>query len=199
MGGAGRAGPNGITFAQFLETMHESLVGQGFTYMSASGETAPDPTVANFMPMVIYTHPDGYQFSMIGDDSTVITSLLKAEESGGAGVDGNTAVTLPTTLDGSMKLDNNNYKTGAAVEVTLVINTPLADDAWVGIVPSETPHGLESDSDTVDTTYAYISNAQDGKIILYAPTTAGSYDVRLFNTDAASGVELASTIITVSE
>lgn len=192
---------DGLTFAQFIDAMHTSLTSQGFVYSGAPEQEAPDATATDFIPMVLYTHPDGYQFNMIGDDNGALISLLKAEAGTTMdGANGNTAVSLPTTLDGSMKLDNETYKTGAAVEVTLVINTPLADDAWVGIVPSETPHGLEADSDTVDTTYAYINSAQDGKIILYAPTTAGSYDVRLFNTDSATnGVELASTTITISE
>lgn len=190
----------GLTFAQFIDAMHASLISQGFVYSGAPGEEAPDTTVANFMPMVIYTHPDGYQFSMMGDDSGAILSLLKADEGSMGGSNGKTAVVIPTTLDGSMNVDKSSYSVGEAIEVTLVINTPLADDAWVGIVPSDTPHGLESDNDAADVTYAYVSNAVDGKVILYAPNEAGSYDVRLLNTDnGVNGVELSSITITVKE
>ena len=191
---------DGLTFAQFIDAMHASLISQGFVYSGAPEQSAPDTTVADFIPMVIYTHADGYQFSMMGDDSGAILSLLKADAGSVEESNGETAVAIPTTLDGSMTTDKSSYNVGEAIEVTLVLNTPLADDAWVGLVPSAIPHGLESDSDASDVYYDYVSSAVDGKLLLYAPNEAGSYDVRLLNTDhGANGVELASITITVNE
>lgn len=191
---------DGLTFAQLVDALHTTLTSQGFVYNSATGETAPDTSAANFLPFVIYTHPDGYQFSIIGDDSGLMLSLIKVDAgSGQSDGDGGTAVTLPTTLNGSMTLDKSSYNIDEAIVITLVLNEPQAADAWVGIVPSDTPHGLESDGDEVDLTYEYVSNAVDGKITLYAPSEPGSYDVRMYNTDdsSANGVELASVTITV--
>lgn len=106
--------------------------------------------------------------------------------------------TLPTSLDGSITLTKATYQPEEAIEIRLVVNTPLADDAWVGIVPSDTPHGSELENDAVDISYTYINNLSDeGTLTLYAPVDAGQYDVRLFNTDASDGVELASISIAV--
>ncbi|MBE2224381.1 MAG: hypothetical protein IAF02_22765 [Anaerolineae bacterium] len=193
---------DGLTIAQLVDDLHGTLTAQGFVYNGAAGETAPDTSVANFMPFIAYTHPDGYQFSIIGDDSGLILSLIKVDDGSGqndTGQNGETAVTLPTTLDGSMNVDKTSFGTQEAVVITLVLNEPQAEDAWVGIVPSDTPHGLEADGDAADLTYEYVSNAVDGKITLYAPSEPGSYDVRMYSTDSASanGVELASVTIVV--
>ena len=99
-----------------------------------------------------------------------------------------------------MTLDKTDVNVGEEFGVTLVINVPLADDAWVGIVPSETPHGAEGDGDTVDVYYVYVSQAVDGRVTMIAPAVAGTYDVRLYSSDDSTvGVELASTTITVNE
>ncbi len=190
----------GLTTEELYQAMHEPLAAQGFVYFDPTNSGRTQPDTSNGFGIVAYQHPDGYQFTMMGDESGVLFGLVRIEE--GAMLDTDTAASaapIPTVLDGSMTLDKESYQIEEAIAVTLVINTPLAQDAWVGIVPSETPHGLEMDADAVDITYAYVSDAADGQVTLYAPNTAGSYDIRLFNTDASDGVELASVTISVTE
>lgn len=184
-----------VTQAQLYEVVGESATAQGFVYLdeSNSGLTGPDAEAE--VIFAIYQHPDGYQFSLLGDDSSIIMSLLKVE--GDSSLE--TADTVPTFLDGSMSLDGSTYQVNGPIEVTLVIHTPLDGSAWLGIVPSEIPHGFESDGESSYLTYSYVSYAdENGKIILYAPDTPGSYDVRLYNSDW-DGVEVASETITVTE
>ncbi len=188
----------GMTRAELYEAMHASLTAEGFTYLdpSDSGQTQPDPE--GFQMIIAYQHPDGYQFTMMGDETTMIMGLIRTDagETEAVSAEGEP---IATELDGSMSLDREQVAAGEPIVVTLVINSTLADDAWVGIVPSSTPHGSESDSDAADLTYEYVRNAVDGQVTLNAPSAAGSYDVRLFNTDSSDGVELASVTVTVTQ
>ena len=186
---------------QFLQEMHQALVAEGFTYFDMTGQGLTEP-VPSDSPVIAYQHAQGYQFSIMYDESGVILGLVNtgtAAGDAGTTVDSMDISSIPTTLDGSVTLDKSDYTIGEAIIATMVINTSLADDAWLGIVPSETPHGLEVDSDAVDVTYVWVRDMVDGLLTLETPIEAGNYDVRLFNTDMDTGVELASISITVSE
>lgn len=68
---------DGITFEQFVQQMHETLLAQGFAYfdLTGSGATEPDPAA---MPLITYTiEENGTQFTIMGDDSGVIIGLTK--------------------------------------------------------------------------------------------------------------------------
>lgn len=195
----------GLTAESFLQALHTSLTEAGFVYLDNMGTSATEPDFAGFaqMPFATYTHPDGYQFTIIWGETTVILGLVKSDSvpTEATGAEGSApAQSLPTVLDGSMTVDGTEFTVGETFEVMLVINTPLSDSAWVGIVPTETPHGSEAEGDAVDVYYEYVSQAVDGRVTMIAPTVAGTYDVRLYSSDDSGvGLELASTTITVSE
>ncbi len=199
----------GITPEQFLQEIHQTLLAEGFSFfdLTGTGLTEPDPAGS---PIIAYIHPNGHQFSIMYDESGVMLGLTQGDVTDvsngvieSTGVDsnqeGSASETIPTTLDGSVTLDKLAYTAGEPILASIVINTPLADDAWLGIVPSDTPHGRETDNDAADISYIYISQAENGQLTLYAPSAPGSYDVRLFNTDMESGIELHSITITVNE
>lgn len=208
-----------LTAAQFAESIHTSLTSQGFAYTdtSGSGKDRPDPTNELDMLMFGYDHPDGYVFTVLWGDGGTILGLSRTEPSQtstSAGSDSTNSAdesnndsdsadtTTDTTIvefDGSINADKSKYATSEQIKVTLnldAIDVPLAEDAWVGIVPADTPHGSETENDAVDIDYAYVSNAEDGVVMLEAPYDAGHYDIRLFSTDA-DGVELDSISIVV--
>ena len=203
---------DGLTIEQFYNEVHPTLTSAGFTYidLSESGKTEPDTSDEINSLMTSYEHSDGVALTVLWGEESVIMGLTKAavsDQSGDAGADtdgvevdgaeiSETAVSDIESLDGLMSLDKENYAINEAIAVTLMINTPLADNAWVGIVPSDTPHGSEAENDEVDVAYAYVSDAQDGVLVLEAPYDAGNYDVRIFSTDS-DGVELDSISITV--
>ena len=197
-----------LTNAEIYDALHQSLTAAGFVYndLMGTGATEPDPSV---VPSAAYQHADGFVFTISGGEERIVLGLIR-DESIAESIGAETAVSddttdiagttteLPTTLDGSMALDKESYAVNEAIEVSLIINTPIADNGWVGIVPSDTPHGDESENDRYDVAYQYVRNLDNGIIILNAPSVAGDYDVRLFNTDS-NGVELASISIQVTE
>lgn len=199
---------DGVTLEQFYNELHPTLMSAGFTYvdLAESGKTEPDTSDPINSMMTSYQHSDGVLFTVMWGDTDVVLGLTKAtliDQSGDTEVEtessesSNTdAVVDAANYDGSMNADKPKYAPNEAIVITFVINTPLADNAWVGIVPSDTPHGSESENDAVDVAYAYMSDAQDGIITLEAPYDAGNYDIRLFSTDA-DGVELDSIFIIV--
>ena len=196
----------GLSAEEVLQGLHDAATAAGFTYMDMAGNglTQPDANDPLSSTMVNYTHPDGVQFSIMRGDEDVILGLTKFEDGSMGEGAGETAVTnqtaiLDTTLDGSMTLAKDSFTVGEAIEISLVINSVVADDAWVGIIPAAVPHGLEAEADAADVSYLYTRDAVDGKLILYAPLEAGNYDVRLFNTDGEGGVELESVPFMVSE
>ncbi len=69
-------------------------------------------------------------------------------------------------------------------------------NAWVGIIPSNVPHGDEAQNDSYDLTYQYLNGMTSGMLVFSAPTVPGSYDFRMHDTDS-NGKEIASVTFTV--
>jgi len=69
----------------------------------------------------------------------------------------------------------------------------LSQNAWIGIIPSETAHGSESTNDQYDVAYQYLSGSTAGSKTLTAPAKPGKYDLRLSD----AGKELFSVTFTV--
>ena len=91
-------------------------------------------------------------------------------------------------LQPDVQMDKEVYLPGEQINVTAVA-TGMADSAWIGVVPSEIPHGKESDNDSNDLGFHYL---RDGStFFLVAPDKPGEYDVR-FNDDDGNGKEVAS-------
>lgn len=189
-----------LTTAELYQALHEALTSQGFTYFDPTNSGKTQPDAGELQIIVAYQHADGFQFTMMGDNSGILLGLAR-QESGAAleaANNGATALVIPTVLDGRMALDKSSYQAGEPMVVTLEINTPLADNAWVGVIPADTPHGLEVDGDNTYISYDWVSNVVDNQVTLYAPWEPGSYTVRLYNTDD-QGVELATEEFTVTE
>ncbi|HID53233.1 MAG TPA: hypothetical protein EYP41_14520 [Anaerolineae bacterium] len=72
----------GLSVEEFYPAIHQSLTAAGFTYRDPLGgdSTAPDPTNPDFIPMVTYTHEDGYQFTIMGDASGIVLSIVAVQE-----------------------------------------------------------------------------------------------------------------------
>ncbi len=78
-------------------------------------------------------------------------------------------------------------------EIRLGFTAPegLPDNAWVGIIPSEVPHGSESVNDQNDLTYQYLKGRTGGVLTFRAPPAPGNYDFRMNDSDNG-GRELTS-------
>lgn len=68
--------------------------------------------------------------------------------------------------------------------------------AWIGIVPSDIPHGSEEAVDQEDLIYSYLSNLENGTYFFQLELAPGSYDIRICDSDDG-GVEVAFLPFTV--
>ncbi len=80
---------------------------------------------------------------------------------------------------------------GAELTVSFSVPAGLAEDAWVGIVPSSVPHGDGEEIDLHDVAYEYVGGRASGAMLFEVPGTPGRYDARLVDT-AQNGSEIAS-------
>ena len=97
-------------------------------------------------------------------------------------------------------LDKASYEAGEDVIVTYDIVEELDENAWVGIVPSDTVHNSEDAADEVDSDYEYLEGSKSGTKTLMAPSDVGNYDVRIYTSDQTDADELgyASFAVTTS-
>jgi len=96
----------------------------------------------------------------------------------------------------SMAVDKSAVLPGDTITVSFSVSAGLPKDAWIGIVPSNIPHGSEAVNDQHDLTYQYLQGRTRGRLPFSAPTTPGSYDFRMHNTDS-NGSEIAFVSFTV--
>ncbi len=110
-----------------------------------------------------------------------------------------TSVTIevtPVDYKVSMKLKKNSFNPGDDIDLEFSIAAPLPPQAWIGIIPSEIPHGNESVNDQHDVSYQYLGQKPASSFRFQAPDKAGSYDFRL---NDSGGKELASITFRVGE
>jgi hypothetical protein len=96
----------------------------------------------------------------------------------------------------SLSVDKTVVAPGAEITVTFTAGSGFKENAWIGIIPSNIPHGNESQNDEHDLVYKYLDNQPQGTFTFTAPGQAGSYDFRMHDTDA-DGKEVASVTFTV--
>lgn len=90
----------------------------------------------------------------------------------------------------TLSLSKTTFKPGENIEVTYKTDS-TSSTAWIGVIPSATPHGTEEGNDAADVSYVYLNGVASGTKTMVAPSTTGSFDLRLNESDAG-GKELAS-------
>lgn len=96
-------------------------------------------------------------------------------------------------LQADVQLNKESYLPGERIEI-MVVATNLKERAWVGIVPTDVPHGPEEVNEKNHLSRLYLDGNPD--LQLAAPDRPGTYDMRLNDSDD-SGTELASRTFTV--
>ena len=91
----------------------------------------------------------------------------------------------------TMTIDKTVVKPSENIVVTWTAPAEYETNAWIGIIPSDIPHGDESKNDSHDLTYQYLNGKTSGTFTFTAPSEAGKYDFRMHDTDS-SGTEVAS-------
>ncbi len=94
-------------------------------------------------------------------------------------------------MAGTLRLARDRYAPGDAIVVDFTAPGSYASNAWIGIIPSQVPHGSEAENDRHDLTYQYLQKRTSGSMTFTAPTAPGNYDLRLHDTDN-NGKEVAS-------
>jgi len=102
------------------------------------------------------------------------------------------------SFESTVKTDKMTYAPGEAVKVTFTAPASYPDNAWIGIIPNDIPHGDEAVNDQHDIEYQYISKRTAGEMTFTAPSRPGRYDIRMHDTDN-NGKEVAFTWFEVAE
>jgi hypothetical protein len=97
----------------------------------------------------------------------------------------------------SLQISKIDYAPGAEILVSFTAPAGYAANAWIGIVPADTPHGSEAENDQYDLVYEYIDGRTEGTVIFLAPEEAGDYEIRMFDSDD-DGQESAAIGFTVT-
>lgn len=95
-----------------------------------------------------------------------------------------------------LTLSKTAFAPGERITVQYVALPSYASNAWIGIIPSGIPHGNESKNDRHDIAYKYLKKSTAGEKSFKAPRKAGSYDLRMHDTDS-NGIEVAYVTFTV--
>ena len=91
----------------------------------------------------------------------------------------------------SLTTDATQVKTGEAVNIKFVSMFHFHPNSWVGIVPSDVPHGFEGvNAAKVKGKRFFLRHMETGEFELKAPKNPGKYDLRM--NDISSGREVAS-------
>jgi hypothetical protein len=91
----------------------------------------------------------------------------------------------------TLTLEKTEFAPGEEIKVTFTAPASYTENAWVGIIPSDTPHGDEGVNDQYDIAYEYLQKQTSGVLTFTAPGQAGAYDFRMHDTDD-EGKEVAT-------
>lgn len=105
---------------------------------------------------------------------------------------------LAADYKAKLTLPKTSFLPGDDIDLTFQVAQPLPQGAWVGIIPSDIPHGSEDTNDQHDVDYQYVGGKTSGACKFRAPDKSGSYDFRLNDSDN-SGTEIASISFAVGE
>jgi fatty acid-binding protein DegV len=98
--------------------------------------------------------------------------------------------------DPGLSLEKAVFAPGEQIRVSFSAPSSYASNAWVGVIPSGVPHGDEKVNDRYDISYQYLEKRVEGVLTFNAPSSPGSYDLRMHDTDDG-GREVASVSFTV--
>jgi hypothetical protein len=100
----------------------------------------------------------------------------------------------------SMQVDNENPVAGSTVQVTFSA-PPWASErkSWVGLVPSDAPHGSLKVLEEYEIDYQYLDGNTEGEME-FIVSEGGFWDIRMYDSEFIdSGMEVASVSLVVAE
>jgi hypothetical protein len=142
-------------------------------------------------------HSGAYDFRMHDRDDNgkeVASVSFRVSEGSPAAPEPPTATPKPQTAAAGavgLRLEGTTFAPGADVRVAFWAPPGFQANAWIGIIPSDVPHGSEGVNDQHDLTYQYLNNRAAGELVFKAPDQPGAYDFRMHDRDD-NGAEVAS-------
>ena len=97
----------------------------------------------------------------------------------------------------SLKLAQTTFNPGDNIDLQFSVAAQLPKSAWLGIIPSDIPHGKAEVNDQHDVDYQYVGEKTSETLHFRAPEKPGSWDFRLNNT-SGNGTEIASVTFQVA-
>ena len=98
----------------------------------------------------------------------------------------------------ALSTDKKTYFPNEEIKITYKVHPAFTSSAWIGVLPTDCPHGSEKVNDENDLSYKYLKYKKylgGGDMILKAPKQSGTYDIRMHNSN--DGYEVASVTIMV--
>lgn len=140
---------------------------------------------SGYMEFIAPSEPGNYDFRMHDTDNNgkEIASI---------------SFTVGISGEGKLTLERSSFARGETILVHFRASSDFAENAWVGIIPSNVAHGSEAENDRYDIAYQYLKKATSGTLTFTAPNQPGSYDFRMFNTDS-NGLEVTSITFYVGD
>jgi hypothetical protein len=77
------------------------------------------------------------------------------------------------TEGAELSLDKNSYAPKEEIRLTFTAPATFGPKAWVGLIPSDVPHGSEDENDRHDVSYQYLEKKTQGLFVFNAPEKAG--------------------------
>lgn len=110
----------------------------------------------------------------------------------------------PTTASAQnncLILDKTVFAPGEPIDVRFSASADFPNNAWVGLIPSNVPHGSEVTNDNHDIQFHHLEGQATGVLTFTAPDQPGAYDLRMNDTDNMweDGHEVASVSFTVQD
>src|SRR3990172_1179145 len=78
----------------------------------------------------------------------------------------------------TLRLDKETFSAGEKIAVHFTAPASYQHNAWVGIIPSDIPHGKEAVNDQHDIDYQYLEGRTSGTLTFEPPARQGNYDFR---------------------
>jgi hypothetical protein len=91
----------------------------------------------------------------------------------------------------SLALEKEIFAPGVEIGVTFTAPASFDQHAWVGIIPSNVPHGSEETNDQYDLDWQYLEKKTSGVLVFRAPGQAGKYDFRMHDGESEGAKEVA--------
>jgi len=92
---------------------------------------------------------------------------------------------------GSLQTTKQYFAPGESIDVAFSAPEDLPDDAWIGVIPGEVPHGDADLAERNRISAQSLGGQHAGNLQFAAPGTPGKYSLRMYDT-ADDGIEIAT-------